>query len=86
VIPVVDDELVDGAFDDAYRAGEELGPFEVGERLGWGEVDEVVGPLAHDLVVPNGPRCSSNDAELAVAYFVAMAIGAVQDVACPPLG
>ena len=85
VVLVVDDQLVDGALDDADGAGEQLGPLGVGEDVGWGEVDEVVGPLAHDLGVPDGARCAADDAEPAVADLVAVAVGAVQDVAGPPV-
>ena len=53
--------------------------------VGWGEVDEVVGPLAHDLGVADGARGAADDTEPAVADLVAVAVGAVQDVAGPPL-
>ena len=85
VVAVVDDELVDGAFDDADGAGEQLGPFGGGEDVGRGEVDEVVGPLANDLGVADRARAATEDAELAVADLVAVAVGAVQDVAGPPV-
>jgi hypothetical protein len=61
---VVDDQLFDGAFDDADGAGEQLGPLGGGEDVGWGEADEVVGPLAHDLGVPDGARGATEHAEL----------------------
>jgi hypothetical protein len=38
---LVDDELLDGALDDADGASKELGPLDVGQDLGC-EVDEVV--------------------------------------------
>ena len=85
MVGVVDDQLVDGALDDADGAGEQLGPLGGGEGAGWGEVDEVVGPLAHDLGVPHRARGAAQDAELAVADLVAVAVGAVQDVAGPPI-
>ncbi len=76
---------VDGAFDDADGAGEQLGPLGGGEDVGWGEVDEVVGPLANDLGVPDGARSAAEHAERAVADLVAVAVGAVQDIAGPPV-
>ena len=76
---------VDGAFDDADGAGEQLGPFGGGEDVGWGEVDEVVGPLANDLGVADRARAATDDAELPVGDLVAVAVGAVQDVAGPPV-
>ena len=84
-VVVVDDELLDGAFDDADGAGDQLGPLGGGEEVGRGEVDEVVGPLADDLGVPDGARGAADDAEPAVADLVAVAVGAVQDVAGPPV-
>ena len=73
------------AFDHADRAGDQLGPLGGGEGVGWGEVDEVVGPLADDLGVADRAGVAADDAELAVADLVAVAVGAVQDVAGPPL-
>ena len=84
-VVLVDDQLFDGAFDDADGAGEQLGPLGGGEGVGWREVDEVVRPLAHDLGVPDGTRRAPDDAEPAVADLVAVAVGAVQDVAGPPV-
>ena len=84
-VVLVDDELLDGAFDDADGAGHESGAFGRGEQSGWGEVDEVVGPLTDDLGVADGARSAADDAELAVADLVAVAVGAVQDVAGPPV-
>ena len=84
-VAVVDDELVDGAFDDADGPGEQLGPFGGGEDVGRGEVDEVVGPLANDLGVADRARAATEDAELPVGDLVAVAVGAVQDVAGPPV-
>jgi hypothetical protein len=83
-VRVVDDQLFDAAFHDADGAGEQLGPLGGGEDVGWGEVDEVVGPLANDLCVPDGARRAAEHAELAVADLVAVAVGAVQDIAGPP--
>ena len=71
---VVDDQLLDGAFDDADGAGDQLVPLDGGEDVGRGEVDEVVGPLADDLGVPDGARSAADDAELAVADLVAVAV------------
>jgi hypothetical protein len=85
VVRLVDDELVDLAFDDADGAGKQLAPFDDSEYAGWGEVDEVVGPLANDLRVPDGARGAADDAQLLVADLVAVAVGAVQHVTCPPL-
>jgi len=36
MVRVVDDQLVDGAFDDADGAGEQMGPLGGGEGAGWG--------------------------------------------------
>ena len=44
-----------------------------------------MGPLAHDLGVADGAGSAAEDAELSVADLVAVAVGAVQDVAGPPL-
>ena len=85
VVRVVDDQLVDGAFDDADGAGEQLGPLGGGEDVGRGEVDEVVGPLANDLGVADGARGAAEHAEPPVADLVAVAVGAVQDIAGPPV-
>ena len=85
LVRVVDDQLVDGAFDDADGAGEQLGSLGGGEDVGRGEVDEVVGPLANDLGVPDGARGAADDAEPPVADLVAVAVGAVQDIAGPPV-
>ena len=63
----------------------QLGPLGGGEGVGWGEVDEVVGPLPDDLGVADGARGAADDAEPAVADLVAVAVGAVQDVAGPPV-
>src|SRR6185437_13952152 len=80
-----DDEVFDGAFDDADGAGEQLGPFGGGEEVGRGEVEEVVGPLANDLGVTDRARTATEDTELPVGDLVAVALGAVQDVAGPPV-
>ena len=80
---VVDDELLDGALHDADRAGQQLGPLGGGEEVGRGEVDEVVGPLSHDLGVTDGARCAADDSEPAVPHLVAVAVGTVEDVAGP---
>ena len=44
-----------------------------------------MGPLPNDLRVPDGARGAADDAEPAVADLVAVAVGAVQDVARPPV-
>src|SRR3954454_11308638 len=82
---VVDDQLFDGAFHNADGAGDELGPLGGGEGVGWGEVDEVVGPLPDDLGVADGAVCAAENAELLVADLVAVAVRAVQDVAGPAI-
>jgi hypothetical protein len=64
-------------------AGEQLCPFGGGD-VGWREVDEVVGPLANDLGVADRVRAATDDAELPVDDLMAVAVGAVQDVAGPP--
>ncbi len=67
----------------ADRPGDQPGALVGGEQVGWGEVDEVVGPLAHDLGVADRAGRTSENAEPAVADLVAVAVGAVQDVAGP---
>ena len=84
-VGVVDDQLLDGAFDDADVAGDQLRPLSGGEKAGRSEVDEVVGPLANDLGVPDGARRAADHPERAVADLVAMAVRAVQDIAGPPV-
>lgn len=43
-----------------------------------------MGPLPDDLGIANGAGGAANHAEPPVADLVAVAVGAVQDVACPP--
>jgi hypothetical protein len=45
-----------------------------------------MGPLPDDLGVAHGAGGAADDAELVVADLVAVAVGAVQDVTCPPIG
>ena len=82
---VVDDQLFDGALDDADGPGDQLVPVDGGETVRWGEVDDVMAPLADDLRVPDGARNPADDAELAVANLLSVAVRAVQDVPGPPL-
>src|SRR4051794_13497199 len=82
---VVDDQLFDRAFDDDDGAGDELGPLGGGEGVGWGEVDEIVGPLPDDMGVADGARGAADNAELTVADLVAVAVRAVQNVAGPAI-
>ena len=42
-----------------------------------------MGPLAHDLGVPDGARGTANDADPAVSHLVAVAVRAVEDVSSP---
>ena len=49
------------------------------------EVVDVVGPLADQEGVLDGLRCAAKYANRLVADFVAVAVGAVQEVAAPPL-
>ena len=49
------------------------------------EEDDVVGPLAHEQGVLDGVRRAAEDAERLVAHLVAVAVGAVEQVASPPL-
>ena len=55
------------------------------EGVGRREVDEVVGPLAHDLRVAGGTGRATEHAERTVADLVAVAVRTVEDVAGPPL-
>jgi hypothetical protein len=73
------------SLDHTDRPSRQRGSFNRGEGVGWGEVDESVGPLAHDLRVPDRTRTASDDAEPTVADLVAMAARTMQDVACPPV-
>ena len=66
-------------------AGVQLGPLGGGERVGWGEVDDVRSPLANDLRVSDRARSTAEDAEPTVADLVAVAVRAVQHVAGPPV-
>jgi len=82
---VFDDEPFDRTVDDPDAAGCEFGGLTRRWFLGVGEVDDVVGPLAHDLRVLDRARAGADDAEGLVADFVAVAIGAVEQVTAPPL-
>ena len=69
--------------DDPDRPGEQLGPLLIGQRGGRREQHHVVAPLPHDLRVRRCHRAVPHDAEPLVADLVAVAVGAVQDVARP---
>src|SRR5664279_1429470 len=85
LVLIVDDELVDGAFDDGNVAGEQLGSIDGGQRVGRSEVGEVVGPLPNDLRVSRGAGGSADDAEPPVADLMAVAVRAVQNISGPPV-
>jgi len=70
-VGVVDDQLFDDAFDDANGAGEQWSARRW-EGVGWGEVDEVVGPLADDLRVPDGTWSPTSTPSCLVADLVAV--------------
>jgi len=70
----------EAALDDADGACCQLSALGCTEGARWGEVDQVVGPLADDLRVPDGTRSPAKDADPAVADLVAVAIGAVSRV------
>src|SRR5664279_3469806 len=85
LVHVVDDQLVDGALDDADTAGEQLGSLNGGEDVGRSEVGEVVGPLPNDVRVADSARGAADDAERVVADLVTVTIGAVQNISGPPV-
>ncbi len=82
---VIDDQAGDGAVDDADGPGDELLALVGGERAGVGEEHDVAGPLPDDERVLDGVRGSTEYAEALVADLVAVAVGAVEQVAAPAL-
>src|SRR3954470_22434297 len=85
LVRIVDDELVDGAFNDADTAGQHLGSLVGGKGVGGRQVGEVVGPLPNDLRIPDGAGSAADDAEPTVADLLAVTVGTVQDIPGPPL-
>ena len=82
---VLDDEAGDGVVDDADGAGDELFALVGGEGGAVGEEDDVVGPLPDEVGVGEGLRGAAEHAEGLVPDLVAVAVGAVQQVAAPAL-
>ena len=81
---VVDDQPGDRGVDDADGAGDELFALFGGEDGAVGEEHDVVGPLADQVGVGDGLGRAAEHAEGLVADLVAVAVGAVQQVATPP--
>ena len=86
---VVDGEADDGLVDDADGAGDEL--FALGRSQGGavGEQDNVVGPQPDEVGVRQGlgggGLVAGQDTDGLVGDFVAVAVGAVEEVASPSL-
>ena len=86
---VVDGEADHGFVDNADGTGHELFTLGGGQGGAVGEEHNVVGPLSDDVGVGEGLRggrgVAGENADGLVAYLVAVAVGAMQQVAAPPL-
>ena len=85
----LDDEAGDGGVDDTDGASDELLALRHRQRAAVGEEHHVVRPLADDVRVRHGVlgggEAPGEDAQGPVLDLVAVAVGAVEDVATPPL-
>src|SRR5665647_1978491 len=82
---VLDEESLHGPVDDADRARRELFALVCGESAGVREEDDVRRPLADQLRMLDGVGRSAQHPDLLVAYLVAVAVRAMQDVSAPAL-
>ena len=73
------------ALGDADPSRAQLLPLRGRECPAWSDVHEVFAPLAHDLGIADGCGRAAQHSELPIAHFEAVTVGAVQDVAGPPL-
>jgi hypothetical protein len=81
----LDEDSLRVALGDSDSACRELDALGRQEGLSRCEVDDVFGPLPDDLGISNCRWRAAEDSELSVSHFVAVAVGAVEDVSCPPL-
>ena len=71
--------------DDPYPSGIELQALGVGQSVGVGEEDDVVGPLPHQLRVLDGAWVGAEDSDGLVADLPSVAVRAVQEISAPAL-